>query len=215
MRGRNWIPLLQVVLSAFVMVPPCSAPIHLAAASCCAAGHPDHHIHSGERALIHPWAVLGLGKRQVHRSRGAQAGGGFCVLHGSPCGKDVLCVWNCCSTKRILTLPQVVGLASGKHHMVVCTSSGEVFSWGSNKDGKLGYGGTDTQPTPKKVALLRQRISHVAASNKHSAAISAAGEVRGIQGANACCGAAVPGMIQLGTELCSMIPTQTPTVRAA
>ncbi len=44
----------------------------------------------------------------------------------------------------------VVAVAAGKHHMLCATSSGEVFSWGSNKDGKLGYGGADTQPTPKK-----------------------------------------------------------------
>ncbi|GAX76187.1 hypothetical protein CEUSTIGMA_g3631.t1 [Chlamydomonas eustigma] len=98
-------------------------------------GHPDHNIHAGERALIHPWAVLGLGKRQV------------------------------------------TAIAAGKHHMLVCTGSGEVFSWGSNKDGKLGYGGVDTQPTPKKVALLRTRCTTVAAANKHSAALTVSGEV--------------------------------------
>lgn len=98
-------------------------------------GHPDPHIHSGERALIHPWAVLGLGRRQV------------------------------------------VQVAAAKHHMVVCTASGEVFSWGSNRDGRLGYAGVDTQPTPKKVASLKTRVVKVAAANKHSAAITAAGEV--------------------------------------
>jgi alpha-tubulin suppressor-like RCC1 family protein len=27
---------------------------------------------------------------------------------------------------------------------------GEVFSWGINKDGRLGYGAVDSQPTPRK-----------------------------------------------------------------
>jgi alpha-tubulin suppressor-like RCC1 family protein len=28
--------------------------------------------------------------------------------------------------------------------------AGEVFSWGINKDGRLGYGAVDSQPTPRK-----------------------------------------------------------------
>ncbi|MEW5302947.1 MAG: hypothetical protein WDW36_005684 [Sanguina aurantia] len=71
----------------------------------------------------------------------------------------------------------VVSVAAGKHHMVAATSAGELFTWGSNKDGKLGHAGMDTQPTPRKVADLRCRIAAVAASNRHSAAVSAAGEV--------------------------------------
>jgi alpha-tubulin suppressor-like RCC1 family protein len=29
-------------------------------------------------------------------------------------------------------------------------AAGEVFSWGINKDGRLGYGAVDSQPTPRK-----------------------------------------------------------------
>ncbi len=46
---------------------------------------------------------------------------------------------------------QVLSVAAGKHHMLVATTAGEVFSWGSARSGKLGYHGDgDTQPTPKR-----------------------------------------------------------------
>ncbi len=44
----------------------------------------------------------------------------------------------------------VVSLAAAKHHMLAATGSGEVYSWGSNAAGKLGYAAVDTQPTPRK-----------------------------------------------------------------
>lgn len=44
----------------------------------------------------------------------------------------------------------VVAVAAAKHHTLVATSAGEVFSFGSNKDGRLGYPAVDTQPTPRK-----------------------------------------------------------------
>jgi hypothetical protein len=44
----------------------------------------------------------------------------------------------------------VVAVVAAKHHTLVATSAGEVFSFGSNKDGRLGYAAVDTQPTPRK-----------------------------------------------------------------
>jgi alpha-tubulin suppressor-like RCC1 family protein len=44
----------------------------------------------------------------------------------------------------------VVAVAAAKHHTLVATSAGEVFSFGSNKDGRLGYAAVDSQPTPRK-----------------------------------------------------------------
>lgn len=44
----------------------------------------------------------------------------------------------------------VVAVAAAKHHTLVATSAGEVFSFGSNKDGRLGYPAVDTQATPRK-----------------------------------------------------------------
>lgn len=44
-------------------------------------------------------------------------------------------------------------------------------------EGQLGYTSVDTQPTPRRVSSLRSRIVAVAAANKHTAVVSASGEV--------------------------------------
>ncbi len=44
----------------------------------------------------------------------------------------------------------VVGVAAAKHHTVAVTDAGEVWTWGSNRDGRLGYPAVDTQPTPRR-----------------------------------------------------------------
>ncbi|KAL3825650.1 hypothetical protein ACJIZ3_021679 [Penstemon smallii] len=68
-------------------------------------------------------------------------------------------------------------IAAAKHHTVVATEGGEVFTWGSNREGQLGYTSVDTQPTPRRVSSLKVRIVAVAAANKHTAVVSEAGEI--------------------------------------
>lgn len=68
-------------------------------------------------------------------------------------------------------------IAVAKHHSVVATEGGEVFTWGSNREGQLGYTSVDTQPTPRRVTTLKARIVAVAAANKHSAVLTDAGEI--------------------------------------
>ncbi|KAJ8771751.1 hypothetical protein K2173_026928 [Erythroxylum novogranatense] len=70
----------------------------------------------------------------------------------------------------------VKAIAAAKHHTVLATEGGEVFTWGSNREGQLGYT-VDTQPTPRKVTSLRSRVVAVAAANKHTAVVSDSGEV--------------------------------------
>eukprot|EP00850_Spirogloea_muscicola_P010078 SM000058S18508 [mRNA] locus=s58:213689:220094:- [translate_table: standard] len=76
-----------------------------------------------------------------------------------------------------LSSQRVRAVAAAKHHTVVVTEGGDVFSWGSNREGRLGYNSVDSQPTPRKVSTLRSRVSLVAASNKHTAVITDGGEV--------------------------------------
>ncbi|EEF36705.1 conserved hypothetical protein [Ricinus communis] len=71
---------------------------------------------------------------------------------------------------------RVKAIAAAKHHTVLATESGEVFTWGSNREGQLGYT-VDTQPTPRRVSSLKSRIIAVAAANKHTAVVSDSGEV--------------------------------------
>ncbi|GMJ11277.1 hypothetical protein like AT3G03790 [Hibiscus trionum] len=72
---------------------------------------------------------------------------------------------------------RVKAIAAAKHHTVVATEAGEVFTWGSNREGQLGYTSVDTQPTPRRVSSLKSRIVAVAAANKHTAVVSDSGEV--------------------------------------
>ncbi|KAH1077344.1 hypothetical protein GLYMA_19G113700v4 [Glycine max] len=72
---------------------------------------------------------------------------------------------------------RVMAIGAAKHHMVIATQGGEVFTWGSNREGQLGYPSVDTQPTPRRVSSLRSRIVAVAAANKHTAVVSDLGEV--------------------------------------
>ncbi|XP_061376249.1 uncharacterized protein LOC133318269 isoform X2 [Gastrolobium bilobum] len=85
----------------------------------------------------------------------------------------------------VITPRQVTGLgsrrvkaiAAAKHHTVIATEGGEVFTWGSNREGQLGYTSVDTQPTPRRVTSLRAKVIAVAAANKHTVAVSDLGEV--------------------------------------
>ncbi|XP_015970983.1 uncharacterized protein LOC107494467 [Arachis duranensis] len=72
---------------------------------------------------------------------------------------------------------RVMAIAAAKHHTVIATEGGEVFTWGSNREGQLGYTSVDTQPTPRRVSALRSKIVAVAAANKHTAVVSDLGEV--------------------------------------
>lgn len=72
---------------------------------------------------------------------------------------------------------RVVVVGAAKHHSIVATVGGEVFTWGSNREGQLGYTSVDTQATPRRVSSLKTRVIAVAAANKHSAAVTESGEV--------------------------------------
>ncbi|XP_031258491.1 uncharacterized protein LOC116116569 isoform X1 [Pistacia vera] len=72
---------------------------------------------------------------------------------------------------------RVKTIAAAKHHTILATEGGGVFTWGSNREGQLGYTSVDTQPTPRRVSSLKSRIIAVAAANKHTAVVSESGEV--------------------------------------
>ena len=49
-------------------------------------------------------------------------------------------------------LPELAQLqvCLAKHHSLAVCQGGELYSWGSNRDGRLGYLGPDSQPTPRR-----------------------------------------------------------------
>ncbi|EIE21610.1 RCC1/BLIP-II [Coccomyxa subellipsoidea C-169] len=81
---------------------------------------------------------------------------------------------------RLVALPgrrTVAAVATGKHHTVAVTRAGELFTWGSNRDGRLGYTAVDSQPTPRRVTSMRQRVMAVAAANRHTVVLAEGGTV--------------------------------------
>ena len=73
---------------------------------------------------------------------------------------------------------KVIAVGAAKHHMVAVTSAGDVFTWGSNRDGKLGYQAVDTQVVPRKVAALKNVVAtRAAAANRNTAVLTSDGEV--------------------------------------
>ena len=48
----------------------------------------------------------------------------------------------------------VAAVAAAKHHTAAALATGELFTWGCNRDGRLGYPAPDTQATPRRCALL-------------------------------------------------------------
>ncbi|XP_015057393.1 uncharacterized protein LOC107003537 isoform X3 [Solanum pennellii] len=72
---------------------------------------------------------------------------------------------------------RVKAVVAAKHHTVIATEAGEVFTWGSNREGQLGYTSVDSQPTPRRVSSLRSKVVALAAANKHTVVVSDLGEV--------------------------------------
>ena len=56
---------------------------------------------------------------------------------------------------------KVVGIAAGLAHTVVCTDSGDVYSWGWNSDGQLGLGNDQNRSLPELVAAAVLEDMHI------------------------------------------------------
>ncbi|XP_054721916.1 E3 ubiquitin-protein ligase HERC2-like [Uloborus diversus] len=68
---------------------------------------------------------------------------------------------------------RVISIAVGSLHCVVCTDSGEVYTWGDNNEGQLGDGSTSAIQRPKLVpALTGKKINKVACGSAHTVAWS-------------------------------------------
>jgi len=77
---------------------------------------------------------------------------------------------------------RVLSVACGKHHTLCCTWEGGVYAWGCSRDGRLGLGahvGDSDVITPRRLpcfgAHRQPRIAAMAASSKHSVALTADG----------------------------------------
>ncbi|KAG8176599.1 hypothetical protein JTE90_026848 [Oedothorax gibbosus] len=68
---------------------------------------------------------------------------------------------------------KVISIAVGSLHCVVCTDTGEVYTWGDNDEGQLGDGSTNAIQRPRLVsALTGKKINKVACGSAHTVAWS-------------------------------------------
>ena len=80
--------------------------------------------------------------------------------------------------RRIVTLKnKVFAVSAGARHSLAVTASGEVCSWGSGGNGRLGHGDEEGQLRPKHTVALKERMVAVSAGDRHSLAVTASGTV--------------------------------------
>lgn len=75
---------------------------------------------------------------------------------------------------------QVMSIAAAENHSLCTTSDGSIYAWGSNQFGQLGTGKVETSVAlaPVRVASLKgEFITHVAAGDRHSVALTRDGHV--------------------------------------
>lgn len=75
---------------------------------------------------------------------------------------------------------RIVAVAAANKHTVVVSGAGEIYTWGCNKEGQLGYGTSNSASnyTPRIVEYLKGKsFSHVAAAKYHTVALGSDGEV--------------------------------------
>lgn len=79
---------------------------------------------------------------------------------------------------QLLTKSFVVQVACGISFTAAVTAHGELFTWGCGTFGQLGHGSTDDQTSPTLVEFFADHwITHVATGAKHTAAVTAHGEL--------------------------------------
>lgn len=83
--------------------------------------------------------------------------------------------------RRVSSLKsKIVAVAAANKHTAVVSESGEVFTWGCNKDGQLGYGTSNSgwNYTPRVVEYLKGKVFvGVAAAKNHTIVLGVEGEV--------------------------------------
>lgn len=70
----------------------------------------------------------------------------------------------------------VQGVACGFGHSIALTRSGNLYSWGWNREGQLGVGDCDNRATPMRLSI-GSACQHVACGGAHSAVVSTNGEL--------------------------------------
>lgn len=78
----------------------------------------------------------------------------------------------CCNMAGV----KIVKLAAGAEHSLAVSASGELFSWGSGSNGRLGHAQNSSrlwfwnkdQSTPKLVQSISKKVTNVSCGHMHS-----------------------------------------------
>ena len=77
-----------------------------------------------------------------------------------------------------VNLPRVTLVSAGLFHSMAVSEAGELYSWGSGTNGRLGHGDTVMQLRPRRVeALSDVDVVHASAGSGHSLAVSSRGQL--------------------------------------
>lgn len=83
--------------------------------------------------------------------------------------------------RRVSSLKsKILAVAAANKHTAAVSETGEVFTWGCNKEGQLGYGTSNSgsNNTPRLVEYLKGKLfTSVAAAKYHTVVLGADGEV--------------------------------------
>ncbi|KAH9146610.1 hypothetical protein AeRB84_009531 [Aphanomyces euteiches] len=72
----------------------------------------------------------------------------------------------------------IVAIACGPQHSLAISHLGELYTWGSGEDGRLGHGDIRDRHTPRKVmSLLGQQIVQGSCGGAHSAVVTASNQL--------------------------------------
>lgn len=80
--------------------------------------------------------------------------------------------------EKALHRTTIAMISCGAQHSLAITDAGELYTWGSGEDGRLGHGDMRDRAVPRKVmSLLRESVASASCGGAHTAVLTAKGTV--------------------------------------
>uniref|UniRef100_M4C3K0 Rab-GAP TBC domain-containing protein n=1 Tax=Hyaloperonospora arabidopsidis (strain Emoy2) TaxID=559515 RepID=M4C3K0_HYAAE len=80
--------------------------------------------------------------------------------------------------EKALHRTTIATIACGAQHSLAITDAGELYTWGSGEDGRLGHGDMRDRAVPRKVmSLLRESVVNASCGGAHTAVLTTKGTV--------------------------------------